>query len=452
MGDPSTISGLQCWLKADAGTWYDYTHGIPALNGDFVNQWNDQSGNGNNWTVPSNFPITPHGPVLRTGRLNGLPMVEFNRYAGQNIGGASNPVALACPSIGLSYPCTLVIFMLPVSWQPNSLLYTWGSGTNPCSLYLDTGPYTSPLVPLTSGLAIQAGVPTLNILEVNSASSFWQLGYQVANFSFGAGGAGAPTIGDNTNGVQSFDYLMSELCLYNRALTSGDITVLQGYFTNRYYQNAMAGKAIGQSSGAINLSTPAPWQGTPGINDFDYWIYGVPFVALAGDPEFGTWSAAVDTLGRGAVPICDIDQSYAPFIPTLFGISSSSATIMNVAGAISKTLGISMESAILAAKGLLAGTSEGISMASAALVSKGLLSGKTQGISMAQARLIANAILNALTQGISLSSASLSSISPVTVSNIFTIAARQPRYRMPSFTGKFWQRRVSARQQTIRMS
>jgi PKD repeat protein len=62
---PNQIPGLEMWLKADAGI---------VLNGNYVAEWNDQSGNGHHATSP--FDVIR--PVLQNASLNGLPAVSFD--------------------------------------------------------------------------------------------------------------------------------------------------------------------------------------------------------------------------------------------------------------------------------------------------------------------------------------------------------------------------------------
>ncbi|MFN0030558.1 MAG: PKD domain-containing protein [Flavobacteriales bacterium] len=62
---PADFGGLQLWLRADSGI---------TMNGNFVAQWNDQSGNSNHAT--SDFDVIR--PTLLAGALNGLPAVSFD--------------------------------------------------------------------------------------------------------------------------------------------------------------------------------------------------------------------------------------------------------------------------------------------------------------------------------------------------------------------------------------
>ncbi len=70
---PSDIVGLQLWLKADAGAFNDAGVTL-ATNGQTVRQWNDQSGNGNNFSQATEA----NKMTYSTGQQNGLPGIVSN--------------------------------------------------------------------------------------------------------------------------------------------------------------------------------------------------------------------------------------------------------------------------------------------------------------------------------------------------------------------------------------
>src|SRR5580692_2641587 len=65
---PPAVSGLQLWLKADAGVYSDAGTTL-ATNGQTVQQWNDQSGNGRHATQAT----SGNRPTYNTGKFNSLP-------------------------------------------------------------------------------------------------------------------------------------------------------------------------------------------------------------------------------------------------------------------------------------------------------------------------------------------------------------------------------------------
>jgi hypothetical protein len=71
--DPSQVTGLALWLRADAAVYKD-AGTTPCADGDPVQQWNDQSGNANNASQTS----TTSQPAYHTGIQNGKPAIRFN--------------------------------------------------------------------------------------------------------------------------------------------------------------------------------------------------------------------------------------------------------------------------------------------------------------------------------------------------------------------------------------
>lgn len=69
---PTDVAGLAVWLKADAGVFND-AGSTPAADTDTVQQWNDQSGNGNHATQAT----SGKRPTYRTGIKNSLPVIRF---------------------------------------------------------------------------------------------------------------------------------------------------------------------------------------------------------------------------------------------------------------------------------------------------------------------------------------------------------------------------------------
>lgn len=70
---PAQTSGIKVWLKADVGVYSD-AGTTPSTNGGIVQQWNDQSGNGNHASQTS----VGQQPIYRTGEQNGLPGIRFD--------------------------------------------------------------------------------------------------------------------------------------------------------------------------------------------------------------------------------------------------------------------------------------------------------------------------------------------------------------------------------------
>lgn len=70
--DISSVSGIQLWLSADSGAYHDLGT-TAATNGQTVEQWNDQSGNGNNAVQTT----SGNRPKFKTNQINGYPAIAF---------------------------------------------------------------------------------------------------------------------------------------------------------------------------------------------------------------------------------------------------------------------------------------------------------------------------------------------------------------------------------------
>lgn len=71
--DLTTVPGIQLWFKADAGVFKDAGVTL-AANGETCQQWNDQSGLGNNATQAT----SGSRPTYVTGALNSLPVLDLD--------------------------------------------------------------------------------------------------------------------------------------------------------------------------------------------------------------------------------------------------------------------------------------------------------------------------------------------------------------------------------------
>lgn len=70
---PASIASLYIWLKSTAGLFQDSGFVTPAsADGDLVGGWQDQSGNARHFTQSDANQV----PVLKTGILNGLPILR----------------------------------------------------------------------------------------------------------------------------------------------------------------------------------------------------------------------------------------------------------------------------------------------------------------------------------------------------------------------------------------
>jgi hypothetical protein len=102
--DPKTISGLTVWLKADTGITKDGSN--------LVSDWNDQSGNGNNFSQST----AGNKPLYTASAQNGLPAIVFD---------GSNDFLTTAASVTLGTYSTFVVASRAV-WKPSAYAGIWG--------------------------------------------------------------------------------------------------------------------------------------------------------------------------------------------------------------------------------------------------------------------------------------------------------------------------------------
>jgi hypothetical protein len=212
---PSSITGLRTWLKAD---------GLSLSDNDNVTSWADASGNSNNYSGSSVFP------VFKTNIINGKPVVRFNGTQAQFTGPgnflSANPYTLLAVFSCASFSSYRALFSVYTSDTDGMELFTFPSGNvyggnwDGQTSFGGLSANTFYAVSLTSnGSATQlynanSAVGTPGITRFSTFSAVPRLGSRNGNFIFS---------GD-----------IAELLIYNSALGSTDRASLQSYFTSKY--------------------------------------------------------------------------------------------------------------------------------------------------------------------------------------------------------------------------
>lgn len=216
------ISGLQLWLKAGTGAYHDAGSTL-ATNGQTVQQWNDQSGNGRNASqgTPGNRP------TYQTGVYNGLSAIQLANVASQgftslgfNVGRPMTVALIEKPITAAQSGCRTVqsasvqnaYISLCRSNADNVYLDTNVSDYTPN----DTNPHSAILTQQNSG---------------SNSSHYYVDGTEHSNHTdvvniwnlFAIGGGGFSSEPGNTN--------LFEVCLYNKVLSGAEMTQLRSYFS-----------------------------------------------------------------------------------------------------------------------------------------------------------------------------------------------------------------------------
>lgn len=213
--DPSTITGLKLWLKADTITGKS--------DGDPVSAWNDSSGNAYNMLASGLNP-----PNYRANIVNGKPIVRFVAALQNTMVGGS--------STGISQPNTYFVVAKPVATLTNKFVVT--SGVQSLGINSDNSVF------LFSGSGIvNAGVldhtlafHVFTLVFNSSTSSLYRDGTSLGTGNPGGNAVGTIGIMSDTAGGGSNFYGgdMAELLLYNSALSTTDRQNVENYLKAKY--------------------------------------------------------------------------------------------------------------------------------------------------------------------------------------------------------------------------
>lgn len=154
---PSDIADLALWLKGDTGLYTD-AGTTPAVNhGDLIQQWSDQSGNGNHATQAT----SGNRPTLSTATVNGKNVVAFDAASAQ---------FLALPDLFNGATSGEIFFVVKTAVHPpvNTAYTGWCVfGSNPGGALPAHFPYTDGVVYDSWGLNVRSTVGDIGNLATN---------------------------------------------------------------------------------------------------------------------------------------------------------------------------------------------------------------------------------------------------------------------------------------------
>lgn len=213
---PTDIAGCQLWLKADAGITKDGSN--------YVSQWADQSGNGNDFIQV----IGSYQPLWVDEQVNSLPCIEFD-------GGGEY---LKTSSLSMLPPISLYIVLRKKLTDNNNRYIMDGLQNNTMAFYLAS----TELKMYSAGYG-----PSLNISNdvFLLAGSQWNLSnsYLFANNGLKAiGTLGSPLA---TNGIvvgkiegygdnYSLNGSIAEIIMYDNGVSTSDEDLIKTYLNTKY--------------------------------------------------------------------------------------------------------------------------------------------------------------------------------------------------------------------------
>jgi hypothetical protein len=280
--DLPITAGLQLWLKADAGTTVDGNGG--------VNQWADQSGNGNHA-----LQIDPTmAPVLTNNAVNGHPAIRFD---------GGNDFLEIADSDSLSISNDITSFFVLRFANFDVWRAVWAKTTanfpHPTDIYADRG---------NGQLVVYRGNGTgPGIQPTRGVAPFIAGNFLVAGFTSGANavnlyyngllngssqltitptdGGGPLRIGRRMDTTTWMRGEIAEIVIFNRALRADERLAVEGYLAEKYATPALLERvndlpavAVTSPSGEI-LQAPGTFTVTADANDADGSIVSVQFLA-----------------------------------------------------------------------------------------------------------------------------------------------------------------------------
>jgi lysophospholipase L1-like esterase len=231
---PANISGLQFWIKADAGVYADA--GVtPATDGGTVQQWSDQSGNGNH-VSQATAGSRPTYRAPASGDTGGV--VFTNGKALLNAGAAFPNGAAALTTFAVFERNDYgIAYALAGTTSAGMELLNDGGGSGRHYMLFSTGSLSQ------SGMAPREWL----IEHIYDGSQGTDL-TKSRTWGSGVAQAGAASVGPlpatlaASNGIQlgksGFQGTLAELVVYNRVLTTDERDDVRAYLLGRYSQGS----------------------------------------------------------------------------------------------------------------------------------------------------------------------------------------------------------------------
>lgn len=238
IGTPALFSGLQLWLASDVGI---------TLVGNDVSQWNDQSGNGRHFTEGS------RRPRYLTSAFNGRPCLEFDQGNQEKMEAA----ALLGDVIQADRFTAFIVFSVAAidtndatSWNNDALICSDDGAASSWSISVKSaGAGNSSVLGAnfdgTDDFVARGNINLTNQPYLFSyrhdelASTIFAALYPFGEGSIGTGNAspltGTLRLGANAALTQFLHGRIAEVIIYNRNLTSAELTSVRTYLANKYF-------------------------------------------------------------------------------------------------------------------------------------------------------------------------------------------------------------------------
>jgi hypothetical protein len=226
-GGPGGVQAWS-WVKGDTGVYSDAGSTPQTSHDGSVQQWNDQSGNGNHWTQPTS---NARPRLDSTNTLNGFNVLNFQSNAGP-------AECFVTPSIAAFTAGELWLVIKADANNGGNGFHTAGnSGTSLHYQWSDGNIYDA--WGSTTRFGMAASVNSWKVYRVYSAATKWRafhtgsalIAEQTVTVSFS--GLTAPSIGNNSSGNR-LGGRIAEAAIFDAQLSGGDATTVLSYFQTRF--------------------------------------------------------------------------------------------------------------------------------------------------------------------------------------------------------------------------
>jgi hypothetical protein len=238
---PST--NLVLWLKADAGSYKDAGSTLCA-DGDTCQQWNDQSGNGWNFSQAT----SGNRPTYKAGILNGLPVLRFDHSSSNSM------ASLASITHGIGTgdfwfaavhsPRTVITGYSTVfsigTYSP--AFYLPGPTSAGPNVYLGGNHYFSTV--MTAQFYLQEFARVSGTLKTWVSTGGAAPVLDGTTFSLSTSISDATCYAGTDNGGDPTNSDIGELLLYSSSLNSTDQGTLESYLRNKWWGVGSGGLLI----------------------------------------------------------------------------------------------------------------------------------------------------------------------------------------------------------------
>jgi Concanavalin A-like lectin/glucanases superfamily len=272
-------SGNVLWLKADAAVYND--GGVTAAtNGQTVQQWNDQSGNGNNVTQAT----AGNRPVFQTAAMGAQPAIFFDGAAGTKY--LNNTISNLVTAGGAR--TTFIVSKINTASAIGGTIFTFRRTTaiNSLSLGLNAGAnyiYTDGVTGANNASTATNifSIAKSPFIVTYSSTSGSKIDYRFNTVSQIVSQAGAVstesgttgfTVGGREDVASWWQGLISEIIVYNRALTLSETIQIEAYLQTKYgiTCSSTASTKSGSGNALLMPGTGSYGAYTPASTDFDF--------------------------------------------------------------------------------------------------------------------------------------------------------------------------------------